>query len=218
MRKAGRPRVKEVDPNERPCEVPGCERATQDRRMCSTHYWRQKNGKPLDAPRGLNDPHYVIAHDDGSNRTCVGCGETKPHSEYYKRQDGQVSGNKCRQCRSRAALDWWYRDLVKNRHEQNRNKQARRYGMTREQYDSELDRRQGQCDMCGEVNGSLCVDHDHKCCPGDGSCGACVRGFLCRMCNTALGMMRDDPSRLRAALDYLAAWTTAAPTQGTILT
>ncbi len=30
-----------------------------------------------------------------------------------------------------------------------------------------------------------------------------VRGWLCHHCNTALGHMRDDPERLRAAAEYL---------------
>lgn len=49
----------------------------------------------------------------------------------------------------------------------------------------------------------LVVDHDHLCCPGQKSCGKCVRGFLCPNCNTAIGFMKDDPDRLAAAADYL---------------
>src|SRR5215469_1757638 len=31
------------------------------------------------------------------------------------------------------------------------------------------------------------VDHDHRCCRGDRSCGRCVRGLLCGWCNTMIG-------------------------------
>ena len=30
-----------------------------------------------------------------------------------------------------------------------------------------------------------------------------IRGILCRDCNVALGLLRDDPRALRAAFDYL---------------
>lgn len=49
----------------------------------------------------------------------------------------------------------------------------------------------------------LTVDHDHGCCPGDTSCGACVRGLLCMRCNTALGMLHDDLAAAQALAEYL---------------
>jgi hypothetical protein len=55
----------------------------------------------------------------------------------------------------------------------------------------------------GRTKALLVVDHDHRCCPGDKSCGQCVRGLLCQNCNAAAGMVGDDPSRARALADYL---------------
>lgn len=51
----------------------------------------------------------------------------------------------------------------------------------------------------------LVVDHDHACCPGDHSCGKCVKGLICFDCNTALGLLRDDA----AAADRLAGYVRA---------
>jgi hypothetical protein len=62
------------------------------------------------------------------------------------------------------------------------------------------------CNVCGAATGSvtdrnLHVDHDHACCPGQRSCGDCVRGVVCNRCNTSVGLyekgkLRDDyPNR-----------------------
>ena len=47
------------------------------------------------------------------------------------------------------------------------------------------------------------VDHDHNCCPTQKSCGKCIRALLCSKCNPALGLMCDNPERLRAAAYYI---------------
>jgi hypothetical protein len=65
---------------------------------------------------------------------------------------------------------------------------------------------QSSCDACGSpVQGQARhIDHDHACCAGNKSCGKCVRGVLCVHCNVALGLVKDDPSRLQLLIDYLA--------------
>lgn len=56
------------------------------------------------------------------------------------------------------------------------------------------------CDIChkpaeDEKGRRLAIDHDHE--TGE------FRGFLCGSCNTGMGLLSDDPARLRAAADYL---------------
>lgn len=55
------------------------------------------------------------------------------------------------------------------------------------------------CEACGrsteDVGSNLHIDHCHK--------GEHVRGVLCHFCNTALGMLRDDPVRIRKLEMYL---------------
>lgn len=62
----------------------------------------------------------------------------------------------------------------------------------------------GRCELCGSTY-KLSIDHDHKCCPGNYSCGKCIRGVLCGNCNMGIGNLSDDPAVLRKAADYIEA-------------
>lgn len=73
------------------------------------------------------------------------------------------------------------------------------YGITREELD-EMRRAQGdQCAICGGGrNGPgsrLHVDHCHD--------SKRIRGLLCSKCNTAVGLLDDDPARAEALATYL---------------
>lgn len=89
---------------------------------------------------------------------------------------------------------------------------ARRHGMTHVRMMDMIRAQDGLCPIClvkltpgtwRSANTTPTVDHDHGCCPGQGSCGRCVRGVLCSLCNRMLGHAKDDPERLRMALKYL---------------
>jgi hypothetical protein len=54
----------------------------------------------------------------------------------------------------------------------------------------------------GKYRAKVHVDHDHACCAKATSCGKCIRGLLCSACNTALGMLRDDPRRISGLALY----------------
>jgi hypothetical protein len=75
-----------------------------------------------------------------------------------------------------------------------------KYGIDRQNFEMWLAIQEHVCPICREplyegVTGSeqLCVDHDHNCCPGNHTCGKCVRGFLHRRCNTLLGLTEKYP-------------------------
>ena len=73
-----------------------------------------------------------------------------------------------------------------------------RYGITLEQKRQMLADQLGCCAICATADfgkkGPV-VDHNHE--------TGKVRGILCDPCNKGLGHFRDDPARLRAAIEYL---------------
>lgn len=80
------------------------------------------------------------------------------------------------------------------------------YKMTEEEYQALYEAQGGRCALCQWATGKtrrLSVDHDHACCPGKTSCGECVRGLLCRPCNTLLGRARDAIEFFQRAIEYL---------------
>ena len=81
-----------------------------------------------------------------------------------------------------------------------------RYGLTQEAFDALRAAAGNKCEVCGaefKQRGDIHVDHDHGCCPGDFTCGECIRGLTCKNCNFMLGHAGDDPQRLQQGIDYL---------------
>jgi hypothetical protein len=77
------------------------------------------------------------------------------------------------------------------------------FGITLKKYNKMLEGQNGVCAICEEKetakrNGktlSLAVDHDHN--------TGKVRALLCQACNHGIGHMRDSPTLLTAAINYL---------------
>lgn len=60
-----------------------------------------------------------------------------------------------------------------------------------------------ECAVCFQQHRRLLnVDHDHRCCPGERSCGQCVRGLLCRTHNRVEGLLVTSENAARM-LDYM---------------
>lgn len=77
----------------------------------------------------------------------------------------------------------------------------RKYGVTKEWYDTTLAAQDGTCDICdkhltpGAYHKYFIIDHDHD----TGS----VRGLLCSNYNLGIGQLNDDIGLLVKAIDYL---------------
>jgi hypothetical protein len=75
----------------------------------------------------------------------------------------------------------------------------KKWGMSREDYNSMLSQQGGGCACCGTVipggRGGFAVDHDHA--------SGLIRGLLCNECNIGLRKFKNSPELLRYAAEYL---------------
>ena len=100
----------------------------------------------------------------------------------------------------------WHRENRKNNPAKVRAMHLKsNYGITLETYETMLTSQDGVCAACGrspeqERHKVLHVDHCHN--------SEVIRGLLCSRCNTALGLVEDDPMRLHR---YLLARSLALP-------
>ena len=144
-------------------------------------------------------------------KICSKCKKNKPLSEYYLdnrkwRKNGSVRST-CKKCDIIISMEYAKRHPEYTAYRQ-RYTRLHHYGITPMQFDELLKRQNNKCASCGTNNpGGIYkqwhVDHDHLCCSGKNSCGKCIRGLLCMACNTALGLMQDNPINIEKLANYV---------------
>ena len=78
-----------------------------------------------------------------------------------------------------------------------------RYRMRKPQLDEMLYQQKHCCYVCSKKPNKLQIDHDHKCCKGQKSCGKCIRALLCLQCNAILGLANDSTDLLQKLAVYV---------------
>ena len=139
-----------------------------------------------------------IANPSKAFRDCSDCAEVKSLSEFSVNPNGRdgFSGT-CKSCTTERSRAWHLANP--GRRVQSQRKLL--YDLSAKQFSAMITAQNGQCAICKCVpsnkpkSGGLHVDHCH-------STGK-VRGLLCYYCNTGLGQFKDDPDRLRRAIEYL---------------
>jgi hypothetical protein len=150
-------------------------------------------------------------------KKCSRCGTEKPTSEYHKdRRNPDGLYGWCKECAKAKAREYRTANPDKVRESQKRSRTSKprvyrnkqllwTFGITLEQYEQMLADQGGVCAVCGKTETeihpqskrvrNLNVDHCHD--------TGHVRGLLCNSCNRGIGLLKDDPTILRRALNYL---------------
>lgn len=207
----------------RPCSVDGCERRAASGDLCKNHYYAFRTyGDPLHRrPCAIcGDPcdHMV----KGQNPTCSDecrSEQGRMRVEKYMHESGRLRKlDQPRRCSENGCYNLVITTDRKGAprrcdvclepiREQALLRRVKRYGITVAQYERLMSSQGAACAVCGTDQpggkGAWHIDHDHTCCQFEGSCGHCVRGLLCSRCNTAAGLIRDDPAIADAMSAYL---------------
>lgn len=163
------------------CSIEGCSKPLFSGVLCNGHYTRQqrfgdvradiplrpKKRKNLDLP-----PGYLW---------CRLCETGKPDEEMIGASWFHARGwqsAECKECKRD-------RNPPQNPVAQRRWSLKMKYNMSEDEYNHLLAFQGNVCAVCKKPpkDRRLCVDHDHECCPGEFSCGDCIRGLLCACCN-----------------------------------
>jgi hypothetical protein len=142
-------------------------------------------------------------------KNCKKCKEDKSLSDFGKNKREKsglatickpcnvISVREWRQCkREEGTLPEYY---TKNYKGGENGRLLRTYGITLDDWNNMFSEQEGKCKICNvhqsELKSKLDVDHCHA--------TSEVRGLLCRKCNKAIGLLKDDVERLKAAIIYL---------------
>lgn len=115
-----------------------------------------------------------------SKKTCSCCKIEKSITEFYndkKAKDGLTS--QCKTCRIPYSRG----------HRKKQYNLATRYGMSLKEYNDLCIKQNKKCVICDDECSDLVVDHNHI--------TGKVRGLLCKKCNLFLGVINDNPEKVR---------------------
>jgi hypothetical protein len=124
---------------------------------------------------------------DGLFKYCKKCNS----EQYKKNRDAKCEYQKEYRSKNKARYKAWSR----------KTHLKKKYNLTEDQYNNMLAQQTNSCAICKGLFTSILVpqiDHCHT--------TGRVRGLLCRPCNTAIGMLKDDVTILQNAQNYLTSY------------
>lgn len=148
-------------------------------------------------------------------KVCRKCGKNRQYRSYHKdktRRDGhhavckycrckyggRVPYKKCETCgksfkpANLQAIAQKYCSYMCSPHSNTR------LDLTSQEWWDKYNEQDGSCEICGDNDCKLVVDHDHE--------TNCIRSLLCNRCNIGLGAFKDNPKLMNKAASYIDYW------------
>lgn len=132
----------------------------------------------------------------GTMPRCNECLNINRKGRYKRTKEAIKAGKRLSHCNKDGV-----RYSVVTEHRTYLNRKLTKFGLTPEWYENETK----ECAICESKTpgrkADWAFDHDHNCCAS--GCSKCFRGILCHDCNTGIGFLKDNISRLLSAIFYL---------------
>lgn len=145
--------------------------------------WRKRKGM---IPRGTPRTHCRSGH------------EMTLENTYTVPGTGKIKCKACKDISNKRAFEKSYVHHPKIL--LNPEQRMRRNGWTVGMFNTTLAEQMNRCAICRLPMERSCGDHKHTEPPEP-------RGILCDGCNTAIGLLKENPETCRAAAEYLESWT-----------
>lgn len=135
-------------------------------------------------------------------KTCTKCAEAKPIAEFGKPFSRKARNGKlyqhpwCSACLRQKASEYYHGRTP----EQNIKYRAKALGLDADEVLAALAAWDNRCEICQREittfgKKEMHIDHCHE--------SLKFRGFLCDLCNKAVGLFRDDPRIMERAIEYV---------------
>lgn len=118
----------------------------------------------------------------GSTKLCSKCNTIKSLSQFHQYKNKRYH-SLCNECK-RATFREYQREIGR----------FKRHGITKEDYEKMERDQDNKCKICAQTK-ALYIDHCHT--------TNRIRGLLCRDCNTAIGLLKENIDFFRRAIDYI---------------
>jgi hypothetical protein len=200
-----------------------CDSCMKSYNAAKTARNREKERGPEWKPKST--PRHAMLECDGAQHRCTGCNEVKAVIDFPNNPETPCGYDpRCKLCRHLArrarmgAVKENPHCLTGEERTDRRIKKEIRfrlkwtYNISEDAYNWLAFSQDYVCYLCEEsdcrtnkegLTYNLSVDHDHRCCSGNKSCGSCVRHLLCVKCNTLVGTVESKPKLAYLLSNYV---------------